>query len=156
MWQSLHLLCYHIVWKKVDDDKSFPFKREELGQWMGSKCSSCSVSGLRGGVDQDQVIVPPAQKRKAPLSLSEMRRMFTGDKWTEAKFPIRMFRCSLDQHGMRKEGLRSSSCNALGKKWLMVLPVTHQLFQGAREGGMWGGVQKKTRRVGGLQYERKC
>ena len=66
LWFNVTVSVWFVVLKKVDDDNNSFSLSVEGGQWgVGSKCNSCSsVSGLRGGVDQDQVIVP--LKRKVP------------------------------------------------------------------------------------------
>ena len=50
----------------------------------------------------------------------------------------------INKQARGKDRLKRSSCNAQGKKWLIVLPVTRQLLgKGGGRGGMW---EKKQRR----------
>ena len=112
--------------------------REDSG-WVASVLPAPLWVPAQGGSRPRPGYCSTEKKSAIPLSVTGVTKkawvgMFTGDGWKDKrKERIPMFKCSLNQHGRRKEGLKSSSCNALGKKWLMVLPVTHQLLGG--EGG---------------------
>ena len=150
LWFNVTVSVWFVVLKKVDDDNnsfSLSLSRED-SRWVASVLPAPLWVPAEGGSRPRPGYCSTEKKSAIPLSVTGVRRkawvwVFSGDRWKDKrKERIPMFKCSLNQHGRRKEGLKSSSCNALGKKWLMVLPVTHQLLWEGGGGGRHDICQK--------------